>query len=372
MKMLIFYIVMAVILLPGVKIAKHRQWQENPLSQSVSKGIQGFFALLVILHHLEQTIRNSGGNPGILSEVRNAGVLCVAVFFFFSGYGLYISYHSKNNYLHGFLRNRLSTVLIPFYVCTVVFLGVNLMTGVHYEAIDFILTLVGWNLVNSHMWFIVEITLFYIFFYLAFKFIKKEWIAIGVIVIAITTIVIWSLYRLHGDHWFQGEWWYNTSFVFVIGILVAKYQEQLKKFAQKIYVVILPGLVLAFILLMKLNLYCLGNYSYWSEFVPGRNHIKDKFICLLVQLPMVVVFVLLILVIMMKVKFANPMLAFLGSISLEVYLIHNLFLTRLRNGTSIEITNDFLFVIITIIGSIVVASMIHWINHQLILRIRKK
>ena len=103
----VFYSILAVILLIGVKPANRGKWREESLSLHSSKGLLGFCAVGIMLHHMSQTIYFANEDPGILLFMVDIGVCFVGMFFFFSGYGLYSSLRDKPDYLKVFLRGRL-------------------------------------------------------------------------------------------------------------------------------------------------------------------------------------------------------------------------------------------------------------------------
>lgn len=128
-----FYIILAVILLIGVKPAARGEWCEDALSLRTSKGLLGFCAVGIMLHHMSQTIHFAGEDPGVLMFMVDIGVCFVGVFFFFSGYGLYSSLRDKPDYLKGFLRNRLPAILVPFYICNLVFILGSYLAGYPFK-----------------------------------------------------------------------------------------------------------------------------------------------------------------------------------------------------------------------------------------------
>ncbi|MCR5614762.1 MAG: acyltransferase, partial [Saccharofermentans sp.] len=69
-------------------------------------------------------------------------------------------------------------------------------------------------------------------------------------------------------------------------------------------------------------------------------------------------FVCFLLLVMMKVKFGNPVLKFLGTISLELYLIHNLFLTGLRDGTMMKASSSSMYIVLTILLAVALATVL--------------
>ena len=303
-----------------------------------------------------------------LTFLADIGVCFVGIFFFFSGYGLLKSLNTKPDYLHHFLRKRLPVILVPFYITIVVFLIVSKMLGASYETTEFISYLTGWKLINSHMWYIVEIFLLYIIFFVIFRLIKNRGVALTMMSILVVLLTVGSLLLGHGDYWFQGEWWFNTSFLFVIGMLIAQFEAPLIGFVKKCYLPLLAVVAVSVIALYHATSYMLTNYSYWSE-SPYSMGYADKFRCLSVQLPFVICFVLLILIVTMKIQFKNRILDFLGSISLELYMIHNLFLILFSAYGCFPIASPFLYTIASLGCAIVSAFLLHLLDQWLIGRI---
>lgn len=356
------------LLIAGAKASKRHEWQDEPLSLSSSKAIQGFACVGIIFHHISQNLKADASLFQFMSEL---GVLFVGIFFFFSGYGLYTSLLTKKDYLKGFLRKRLVTILIPFYMCIAVFTVASCICGKKYSVPELLATLSGWSMINSHMWYIIEITILYLAFFIFYKLIKNRTVATIFMTLFVLAMMGGSLYLCHGKdmgcaYWFMGEWWYNASLLFIVGILVSKHQEAFRKVARKGYLVLLPLFGILTFVFGKITSSFLAKYSYWSE-TPGEDpRYLDKLRCLSVQVPFILFFVLFVLLVMMKIRFENPALKFLGSISLELYLIHNLFLTGLNDGTIFKVTSPSMFFLLTLLMSIAAATIISGADKYLI------
>ena len=367
-------VILVAILVAGAKLSKRHEWQEKPLSLDTSKAIQGFAAVAIILHHLSQDLLEKAGPFEFLSE---CGVIFVGIFFFFSGYGLYTSLKTKQDYLKGFLRKRFVTILIPFYSCIAVFTIASCICGTKYEPLDLLGILSGWSLINNHMWYIVEIAILYLVFFIVYRLIKNRTAATIVMTIFVIGMIGGSLYLGHGkdfscSYWFMGEWWYNSTFLFIIGIIVSKHSEFITKIVRKVYFILLPVFGILTVFFYKKTIYALHTYSYWSE-IPGVDPAyDDKLRCLVVQLPFIICFVFFVLLIMLKVRFGNPVLKFLGSISLELYLIHNLFLMGLKDGTIFRVPSPSMYIILTILMGIGAATVISGFDKYLIALITGK
>ena len=96
------YPALAIVLFWGAKVYGRKQWNEGFLSLSQTKALQGFFALLIMFHHLGQKTCASWLPPNVripgLEVFVPIGYFFVGIFLFCSGYGLYKSYKTKENY----------------------------------------------------------------------------------------------------------------------------------------------------------------------------------------------------------------------------------------------------------------------------------
>ena len=361
----IFYSLLVVILLTGVKPAVKGGWREQSLSLHSSKGLLGFCAVSIMLHHMSQTIYFAKEDVGILLFMVDIGVCFVGMFFFFSGYGLYTSLRDKPDYLKGFIRNRLPAVLVPFYMCNFVFILGSWLWGYEFKKGELVPYLTGVILMNSQMWYIVEILVLYLLFYVVFRFIRNRNAACAVYGVCLFALIGFSL-RLGHDTttptqglWFHGEWWYNTTLLMLAGILFAKWEKQILGFIRKFYpmVLIVSALLTAF--LYKETMFMIQTKGYWFEW-DGYAGYKEKVQTLAVQAPFVLMVVFTVIVILQKIEFGNKILDFLGSIALELYLIHNLFLLYM------PVSNRVWYILACYAASIALASVLHLADRKLI------
>lgn len=344
--------------------AVYKKWQDNPLSLENSKALLGFCAVLIVFHHIAQTV--GAANASAFSILEHFGVGLVGMFFFFSGYGLMKSRRTKKDYLKGFFKKRMPGILIPFYVCIFLFILAALLTKTKMSVPELIGYFTGFILINTHMWYIVEIALFYTVFYLVFRFIKNERKALFVMGGFLLLFTIGSMLLCHGIYWFQGEWWYNTSFVFLVGMIFASKEETIFKAFKKHYKGFVALFGILFIVLNRVTNYMLRFHGYWTETMTDKGY-DDKLMTLVPQLFMTIAFVILVVLILMKCKFDNPVLRFLGKISLELYLIHNLLLMYCRS-----IAGTGMYVLAVVVGSILLATLLHMLDTWILCKLYGK
>lgn len=352
----ILLIPFAVILLWGVKVSHRHEWQEESLGLRHSKDLLGFFALMILVHHIIQAlIQNRGTNVGIMVIYENMGVCFVGGFFFFSGYGLLKSLYSKKDYLNHFFKKRILKILIPFYVVNTFFtVAANHMKMLDsYEVAP---CFVGIIMPNDHMWYLVEIVVLYALFYKNFKNPKSEISAFVRMLRDILLLIVISFFLGHGPFWFQGEWWYNSTILFFIGMLVARFEEPVISFAKKYYGFLLTFMMASFVILYKITVGIINERGYWTEYsgISWARSNLDKFEALSVQVPMIICFVTLVLLLGLKIKVSNKALHFLGIISLDLYITH-----RLCIWVFDFIKSPAMYMLTILICSLVLASIFH-------------
>lgn len=285
----------------NAKIYKPHTFNENAYSLNQSKAIQGFAALAILFHHLAQhTCAPWLQYPLIqgLEPFLNIGYLMVGIFFFASGFGLYKSVKSKDDYMKHFFAKRFLPLLY-FYAATNVII---LLVTKHF---------------STYTWFVYAISISYIGFFLAFRFIKNDYIAI-----AVTAIVSFAYVYVTDFIIGYETYWFNSSLVFIFGIIFAKYEKFIMDFFKKYFWVAFILLVVSFILVyrqsLKMNDF-LGSSAatYFDPVLKLKTALMQSLAALLL--------VLAIIVMNLKVEFRNILLNKMGGITLGFYLIHPLF-----------------------------------------------
>ena len=122
-------------------------------------GLKGFLALGIVFHHLSQWVTTGEE----FSNFSYMGTYIVSVFFFLSGYGLYIQNERKEGYLDNFLVKRLSKILIPFIAISSIYLIYRSLNGQELTISFFVNLFKKGSTVIYNGWFVNIIILIYIF-----------------------------------------------------------------------------------------------------------------------------------------------------------------------------------------------------------------
>ena len=306
----------------------------NCLSLDHSNHIKGLAAISVVFCHL--SIFYDG--KVILPVLYYLGCASVGLFFFLSGYGLMKQYLSKENYRSSFLKKRFTKILIPYLLFTFLYYFYYLSIGETKSISDVIVGIVQGDPIVSYSWYILEIIVLYLFFYIFMHFGKNKK-NIMIISNCVLYVMMLTFYRVNG----YANFWFDSTHMFVIGILWASYEKTLIECSFRFRYVLLGlsaiGIAITF---GKMNM-----ISFFEIFY----------------------FVLFILV-FIELQITNGFLKLLGNISMEIYLIHGLIIKACRYF--IDLNQDAIEMTVILVGIIVTAYISHhlikkldnWILHR--------
>lgn len=334
----------------SVKFKKQNYYEDN-LSKDNTTAMKGLFAVSIVLCHLSEM-------PGVdnLYFFKGTGNLGVSMFFFLSGYGLMCSYNK--NGIKGFIKKRFSSVLIPFIFaeiisyCAFYFIpGVHGLTQETYTLSSFITKFIqsGSTLIING-WYVFEILLLYILFYVSFAvFSKNKKAGIACITFLTAAVTLFFAVLTHYTEWIQ--FWAYSTMSFAYGILWSEYKTVIESFLKKRY-------AFCFIFFTAMTVLCFfSNYIFDKfDFFPAYN-INTTFLSRYLTSPF---FIVLVMLISMKLKSENKVLLFLGNISYEIYLYHGLIYCILRSGSYADVKNDLLYCVLTLALSIDTAYIMNF------------
>ena len=374
--MYLFYFSLALVIFFGAKSYAPGGWNEEYTSLKQTKSLLGITALGITLHHMAQK-SCAPWHPATymvhgLDIFVGIGYLFVAVFLFCSGLGLYRSLHAKPDYLKHFIRRRILPVVIAFYLSEFIYTGIRLLMGEKMNLTKILWYLSGLHMANFNAWYVIVIPFFYLAFWAAFRFCRREGFAIfWVFVFTLAYTVLGALIDHQNDWWMRGEWWYNSILLFPLGILFGRFEKPVTRFLKKGYwfwlVLSFAGLILLYFLSERLNSTVWGYYGEWGD----RLKVQHRLMSAAGQWLVCLFYVAFWFLLMMKVQFGNRVLTWLGSVTLELYLMHGIFV-ELFGYNFLDITKSIVYIrnvplfILAVLGCSVPATLIfRWILRKI-------
>ena len=316
------------------------------LGVNSTNGLKGLLALGIVFHHLSQWVTT--GTEFV--NFKYMGTYIVSVFFFISGYGLYVQNNRKEDYLDNFLSKRLSKILTPFIAISSIYLIYRNINGQALTITFFVDLFKKGSTVIYNGWFVDIIILMYVFFYISFKIFSNRTVAILVNTLLIVGYIILAIKLGYVF------WWYNSSLPFVLGLLWAKNKKYIDGILNKYYFIILVCITgLLFI-------------SHQYSFVLKKLHIVDSVSYGFAANIDNIIFTIFFILMARKIDFSNKYLLFLGKISFELYMIHGLVMSIFGKCFVTSRLNDVVFTILVVVTSITLA----WIINSIVRKISFK
>lgn len=305
--------------------------------KNVGNSLRGLAAIGVMLGHLTFML------PWYIHRLF-PGELFVGLFFFFSGYGLYVSLR-RENYLDGFIKKKVAKIYLPFLLAEAFYTLLILTTQQEFTFKSFVLGSLGIQLYNKVLWYVIELLIINILFYVISKYLPR----LSKRGILFTWIGIYVAFVLVGVAINIDTCWYLSTSAFLIGVVVALFQS----FVQRI---LINGTGFVICLLFVLG-YC--GLCYIINTKDALSYIPINYLITIVEMLLVPLFVLSIIFLAQRfgVTFgSNSIMNPLGIFSYEIYLWHIPIFYILKGCFS----NDYVTIILTVLLTIGVSSLIKY------------
>ena len=145
------------------------------VSRDRTSMINGIFIWIVFISHLNSySSKWTLCDSYVVMGIGLLGQLCVASFFFYSGYGIMLSLRNKGRaYAKMLLTQRFSALLLHFTIAVSCYLALNVIYGVEFDTQKVILSFIGWESLGNSNWFIFVTLCSYIIISLGYTFLSR-------------------------------------------------------------------------------------------------------------------------------------------------------------------------------------------------------
>lgn len=330
----IFVILFVVLCFYGSKFTK-KQWIADSSIENCNN-MKGIFAICVLLHHI--ALRTTNGL--FFKYFKHIGPLTVGIFFFLSGYGLMKQYViRKKSYLKHYLTNRVGIITMQYLSVSLVYYLFRMVIGENISVIKFLQSFFNGEPIVYFSWYIIEIIVFYIFFYVACVVFKNNYINILIFMTIIIILFSAMCYILQ-----YGSWWYSSNLTFLLGITyVILENKDIAKF-NKVTTkdVVLSFTTFAFIFIVN---------SKAQEFINNQEVAAACFQII------TCIFSLTVFMIFGKIKFNNKAISWLGRISFPIYVVQGIPMYLLHSD-KLYISDDIVYTLLSISITIAIAYIV--------------
>lgn len=273
------------------------------------------------------------------------GIFGVAIFLFLSGYSAMFSFVNKPNYLKKYIPKRLVRLYIPFIIVYIIYSIVLLISGYRFTIWDFVKMPVM-SLPRTLNWYLKVQLALYIVFYVIAKFSKKK------NNVPLILLPICIIYMIIGMIMGLNFYWYESSFMFPLGMLFALYREKVFNFLNNKYVL---KLIISFFVFVL---------SYLGVFLYGG---------VLSEIIFVVGFMQFLTMLCVRFKGNSKMSILLGTISIDLYLTHTMVPTfvKLFYSGEINIISYIVTLLIAFFAAFAVSKFSKILSDKLLKNIEK-
>lgn len=333
-----YSILLVIVIWCSLLLATSNRGRGNPpVTKDYSDALKGFFALMIVANHLASSL-----NESIWLEplFRNIGFVCVAFFFFISGWGTMSSYSRSSRYLETYIANKVKKILIPYLIAVLMYVLAEIATGT--SVLECILSFCNGRPVAQYSWYIISVFILYIGFWFAFvqKRVDPKYI-LGIEAVIYLLIVYCLKWPMN---------WYNTYIAFFAGIFAYTKRKEIVVFKHRALLTTLSFLCVIAVWVMT---------SYYTE---------NSFVMLVLYWCGSLCACYLVFAISTITIFKSKIWSWLAEISFELYIYHGLTNAVLKHVPYVSSSN-YLFVIAAYICAVGMAYVMHQVNKFIIRRI---
>ena len=201
----------------------------------------------------------------------------------FSIFGIwtFIFLSRKEGYFKNYKKRFIST-LIPIFYCAIFVCIIQKLQVQFFDLIN---------------WYIIEQLLFYVLFYIFFKYMKRYHALLSITASIVVIIIIFFCFNIHKS-------WYVSSLCFPLGIWLNTYQNNIIKLIKNYYKSLL--LVVSVVFLLSSSCMFIAVENFFSVAI-ARNMAT-------------MTFSILIIILTARIQIGNKLLRLLGTLSFEILL----------------------------------------------------
>lgn len=351
--MIFFVLILLMILISTAKVAGANEYMDYMAPQNTNV-IKGIFVIMVLFSHASQYIKLEGiYDQPYMQLQEHLHQMVVSMFFFYSGFGMMKSILKKKfDYIRTIPLKRFLVVFINFDIAVLLFVVLYLCMGTTFEIPVILQSLIGWQSVGNSNWYMFAIFGLYLLMFVSYYILRwfdnkvVYYIATAIFTVLTMGFVLWEI-RMG-----QPSWWYNTMILLPFGCWYALLQEKIEKVVLKndyIYAIVCALIVFA---------YCITFQHRWSYGIEGYTLYA-------------MAFTLVVVLFTMKISFQSKLMQWFGEHVFSVYILQRIpmiILSKMGLGA----TNKYMFLVLSILFTIVIAMIFDYFVGKLNKRITKR
>ncbi|WP_216387208.1 acyltransferase family protein [Arcanobacterium phocae] len=205
----------------------HQPDVESYISHAHTTHINGLFILIVFYAHVRTYIPvDPHADSWMLGLATGLGQLMVALFLFYSGFGVHESIRRKPGYVQSIPVKRFGVTWINFACVVAIYALVGLLLGRDFTLAQVVLAFTGWTSVGNSAWYIFAILVLYALTFVVYSLVGSRphlaLVAMFAVTLAFSLLMWWAK-----D--FSATYSYNTVLCYPLGMAWSAYRAPVEK-----------------------------------------------------------------------------------------------------------------------------------------------
>lgn len=346
--MIFALIILLFVVFNSAQIAPEGQFMTDYISKEKTTAVKGIFVVLVVFRHFSGYVHLDGiWDKPFLAVDSHLHQAIVAMFLFYSGYGMITSIMKKGfNYVKGIPVKRFFRTWLNFAMALSLFCMLNLFLGVKHDLQTILLAFIGYTSIGNSSWYMFAVFALYWITFVSFLHLKwhngKLNNYLGMILLTLISVGFVFLEMKLG----LPKWYYNTVIVFALGGWYALLKEKIERIVMKSDYTYALALVLTIVIYIvsfqNRSKYGIEGYSVW-----------------------IIAFTVLVTLITMKVSFSNPLLIWLGNHVFSIYILQRIPMIVFKHYGWINV-HQCACLVLTLVVTALMAMVFDYITAKLI------
>lgn len=350
--MSIFLLLLIFLIFTGVEFAPIGGFNHSYLDKKNTTVVNGIFTILVIFKHYSQYINFGGINNKAYLVLRNyMGQMIVAMFLFYSGYGMMEVYKRRGKqYIPKGVITKFWKLLLKADIAVILYLILDIVLKIKFPLKRIVASFFFWDSVGNSYWYVFSILSLYLLIVIAF-FIggnlgKKYSDILSILILCFLTVVTVYLEKRIG----RPDYVYNTMILLPTGFLYSYFKEHINRITMH------SSLSFSLIVVIVTGVHI---YSYIHKSTGG----------LVIYSIWAISFVALVVLTTMKVNLSNPVLEWFGTYIFGVFILQRLPMIFLKRAGYMD-KHNYICLIIVFVVTIPMTFIFEKATDKLIEKIR--
>lgn len=233
--MIVFLAILLLIIFSGIRFSTANEFNTDYLDKRQTTTVNGIFVILIIFSHYVQYADTTGAYDLPYMVFReHISQMVVASFLFYSGYGMMECVRKQGS---GYVRKVLSKfwqLLFRTDCAVLLFMIAGIALGRQFQVKELVLAFATWGSIGNSNWYIFDILVLYLLFYLSFRIGSlvskdsgKHYVSI-VLLIILTALFVMLMIRIDRP----SRYW-NTVLLLPLGCLYSECRPRIDSLVMK-------------------------------------------------------------------------------------------------------------------------------------------